>query len=335
MSFASEARAELCRLRIDRQCCAVAECCGVLLYSTVFSRERVRISTASPEFAARLPKLFSKAFALTFDGLPPAYAAGEKTPQCRGESSGPAFSGAEAGCRPGRYTFTVTDRDKLQRIFETFGLDFLSPTPVHVNFALLEEECCRIALIRGAFLAGGSVTDPVKGTHLELSTPHRAAARETCSILQELDFQPGESQRAGHTLLYFKQSDKIADFLTTIGAGVTAMGVMTARVDKEMRNRITRQINCDSANADRTVTASREQIDAIRRVSAKFGGLDALPEGLRDAALLRITNPEASLADLSKLSFPPVSKSCLSHRLNRILALAAEEELPKKSADCL
>ena len=91
-----------------------------------------------------------------------------------------------------------------------------------------------------------------------------------------------------------------------------------------MRNTVTRQINCDSANADKTVSAAQEQLLAIRRYSARYG-LDTLPEPLKDAALLRITNPAASLSDLAKLSNPPVTKSCLSHRLRKIAELGSRE----------
>ena len=102
------------------------------------------------------------------------------------------------------------------------------------------------------------------------------------------------------------------------------MGVMTAKVEKEMRNTVTRQINCDSANADKTVAAAQEQLAAIRRIVKDYGSLDVLPETLKDAALLRITNPEASLADLAELSFPKVSKSCLSHRLKKLMTYTPE-----------
>ena len=91
-----------------------------------------------------------------------------------------------------------------------------------------------------------------------------------------------------------------------------------------MRNTVTRQINCDTANADKTVSAALKQDAAIRKL-LKREGLDALPEALRDAAFLRLANPEASLADLALLSNPPVTKSCLSHRLNKIIALAEKE----------
>ena len=265
-----------------------------------YAPDGIRITTANPAFAARLPKLFKKAFGLSFDSLPPENAIGKRS-------------------------FLITDRAKIAAIYAAFGNDASNALVHHVNFAILEEDCCRISFLRGAFLAGGSVTDPEKRYHLEVATTHRQVERETFTLMQELGFNPKESSREGNALLYFKQSDAIADFLTAIGAPVTGMAVITTRVDKEMRNTITRQINCDSANADKTVNAAQEQLTAIRRYASLYG-LDSLPEPLKDAALLRITNPAASLADLSRLSYPAVTKSCLSHRLKKIADLVKEEK---------
>ena len=284
MSFSSRAKAELCQARPDRKCCAVAESYGVLLYCNTFSANEIRVITASPEFASRLPKLFRKAFGVSFDRLPPEGAEGKR-----------------------------------------FGADRGATLSHHINFGVIEEDCCRASFIRGAFLAGGSVTDPEKRYHLELATSHRSVSREAYSILLDMGFSPKETERAGNSLLYFKQADAIADFFTTIGASGTAMDIMTAKVEKEMRNTVTRQINCDSHNADKTVAAAQEQMNAIRRI-AKDYGLDALPEPLKDAALLRIANPEASLADLATLSYPPVTKSCLNHRFKKIMGFKPEKE---------
>ena len=292
MSFSSDAKAELCRDKPEKKCCALAESYGVLLYCHSFSAREIRIITASDDFAARLPKLFRRAFSLSFDMLP-----------------------AEGA--PGKKSFLIREEKKLRAIFAAFGAEFDSTLSHHVNFGVLEEDCCRASFIRGAFLAGGSVTDPEKRYHLELATPHQSVCREVTSLLLDMGFSPKETSRAGNALLYFKQADSIADFFTAIGAPTTAMAVMTA---KEMRNTVTRQINCDSANADKTVAAAQEQIAAIRRISREYGSLDVLPEPLKDAALLRITNPEASLADLAMLSYPPVTKSCLSHRLKKIMS---------------
>lgn len=300
MSFSGNTKEEICRQKLDRVCCAVAESYGVLLFCHTYAPDGIRITTANPAFAARLPKLFKKAFGLSFDSLPPENAIGKRS-------------------------FLITDRAKIAAIYAAFGNDASNALVHHVNFAVLEEDCCRISFLRGAFLAGGSVTDPEKRYHLEVATTHRQVERETFTLMQELGFNPKESSREGNALLYFKQSDAIADFLTAIGAPVTGMAVITTRVDKEMRNTITRQINCDSANADKTVAAAQEQLAAIRRIVKEFGSLDVLPEPLRDAALLRVTNPEASLADLAQLSFPPVSKSCLSHRLKKLMNYHPEE----------
>lgn len=298
MSFSSDAKAELCQSRIDRKCCAVAESYGALLYCSTFSAQEIRIITASAELAARLPRLFKRAFSLSFDVLPK-------------EGSG-------------KKSLIINEKEKLQNIFSTFGADIDATLTHHLNYGVIEEECCRTAFVRGAFLAGGSVTDPEKNYHLELATPHHSVSREMFSLLLDMGFSPKETRRGANSLLYFKKADSIADVFTKLGAPVTAMKVMTAKVDKEMRNTVTRQINCDSANADKTVAAAQEQLEAIRRIAGEYG-LDALPEQLKQAALLRITNPEASLADLARLSYPPVTKSCLSYRLKKIISFQPEE----------
>ncbi len=299
MSFSSDAKAELCQQRMDKKALALAECYGALLYGHSFSPREIRLITASPDFAQRLPRLFKRAFSLGFDLCP------------------------EPG-QSGKQRFLIRDPAKLRTVFEAFGADPEGTLSHHINFGVLEEEGTLEAFVRGAFLAGGSVTDPEKRFHLELATSHRSVSREMHTVLLDLGFSPKEAERGGSALLYFKKADAIADFFTSLGAPVTAMGVMTAKVDKEMRNTVTRQINCDSANADKTVAAAQEQLDAIRRYVRRFG-LDALPEPLRDTALLRIANPAASLADLALLSDPPVTKSCLSHRLKKIMSIAPKE----------
>lgn len=164
MSFSSDAKAELCQAKTDRKCCAVAECYGVLLYCNTFSTREIRIITASGGFAARLPKLLRRGFGLRFDSLP------------------------DAGT--GKKTLIINDRDKLARIFSAFGSEPEGSLSHHINFGVIEEDCCRTAFVRGAFLAGGSVTDPEKRYHLELATPHRSVSREMFSVLLDMGFSP-------------------------------------------------------------------------------------------------------------------------------------------------
>ena len=138
------------------------------------------------------------------------------------------------------------------------------------------------------------------------------------ALLTELGFAARSIDRGANTVLYFKKSEAIEDFLTKIGAPCAAMDIMSAKVEKSMNNSINRKVNCDTANADKVVAAAQEQIDAIRRIERDYG-LDVLPEKLQSAALLRIANPEASLADLATLSYPPVTKSCLNYRLKKLM----------------
>jgi hypothetical protein len=293
MSFSSNVKAELCRENPTKHCCAVAECYGILLYCHTFTSREIKITTSSREFSEILPRLFRRAFSLSFDALP--------DPE-----------------HNGRYSFSITDPEKISAVFEHFGYDSTSTLAHHINLGVLESDCCKASFIRGAFLAGGSITDPSKRYHLEFVTDHASVSREMFTVLLEMGFDPRSTTRAGNYITYFKQSEAIEDLFTTIGAPVAAMDIMGAKVEKDMRNAINRRVNCDSANADKIVSASQMQLEKIRAIDHQYG-LDSLPEKLQETALLRIANPEASISELAMLSNPPVTKSCLSHRLRKLM----------------
>ena len=219
--------------------------------------------------------------------------------------------------------FQITDPDKLRRVVDTLGYDPRQALVLHVNFAMLEEDCCRVSFLRGAFLAGGSVTDPEKRYHLELSTSHVQASREVSALLQEMGFLPRSVMRSGSAVIYFKQSEHIEDLLTTLGAPVAATEIMTAKVDKEIRNGANRAMNCDMANVNKTLDAAQEQMSAIERLrgSARW---DRLPEKLRQTAELRLEYPELSLMQLAEKCDPPVTKSCMNHRMRKLMEEAKE-----------
>ena len=294
ISFAGKVKNELCRVGISRQCCARAEGYGVLLYGNTFTPGEIRIITENGDFAARLPKLFQKAFGVKFDRVPE-------------EMNG-----------KGKLIFGITAPEKLEKIINTLGYDARQLTALHVNFGILEEDCCRTAFLRGAFLAGGSVTDPEKRYHLELATSHVPASREVQALMEEMGFLPRSIRRGADALLYFKQSEHIEDFLTKIGAPAAAMDIMTAKVDKEIRNGANRAMNCDMANVNKTLDAVAAQQEAIKKLESA-GQLDKLPEKIQETARLRMQNPELPLAQLAALFDPPISKSCLNHRIRKIM----------------
>ena len=255
----------------------------------------MRITTESAPFAARLPALFQKAFQVSFDRLP------------------------EAGA--GKQIFSITRPDKLSALWSAFGYEPAGALAHHINFAVLEEEHCRLAFFRGAFLAGGSVTDPSKRYHLELATPHRSVSRELRALMQEAGFSPKESCRKANYITYFKQSEAIEDFLTAIGAPLAAMEIMNAKAEKDLRGSVNRRVNCDAANLDKAVDAAQVQLEAIATLEER-GLLEELPDKLKEAVDLRVAHPEFTLTQLAELCNPPVSKSAFNHRLRKLVSLS-------------
>lgn len=299
LSFSAAAKAEICRLQPAKHCCALAQCFGILLFCNSFSADSIRIITESREFAYTLPRLFKKAFNLDFDSFP-------------------------SMASPGKLIFQITDPEKIQTIMEQYGFHPNETLALHVNMPIVEEECCKAAFLRGAYLAGGSVTDPEKGYHLELATTHQSVAAESFLLLSEaLGFDPKKAKRGGGQVLYFKQSDQISDCLTFLGAPVAAMGIMEAKLEKELNNKINRRCNCDDANISKVVEAAQEQLAAIRTLRLR-GVVEQLPNKLQQAIIAREKNPEASLSELAAMMEPPISKPAMNHRLKKLLELAKE-----------
>ncbi|MBR5569709.1 MAG: DNA-binding protein WhiA [Oscillospiraceae bacterium] len=298
MSFSAKAKAEICKIIPQKRCCALAQCFGILLFCNTFGAGGIRIITESRDFSQLLPKLFKKAFNISFDRQPEADATG-------------------------KLNFQINDSEKLSAIMEQYGftLDTLS---LHINLPVVEEDCCKAAFLRGAFLAGGSVTDPEKGYHMELATTHQSVAREGYALIQEvMGFYPKSSGRGGGQVLYLKQSDLISDVLTYLGAPVAAMGIMEAKLEKELNNRVNRRCNCDDANTSKVVEAAQEQLNAIRTIRNK-GQFEQLPVKLQQAAVAREENPEVSLTELAAMMEPPITKPAMNHRLQKLVQMAQE-----------
>lgn len=299
VSFSGSAKAELCRLFPQKSCCALAECFGILLFCNTFTQDSVRIVTESREFSQILPKLFRKAFGFGFDSMPEANGSGKRV-------------------------FQITELAKLAAIMDAYGFTRGSTLALHVNLPVVEEECCKAAFLRGAFLAGGSVTDPAKGYHLEIATTHQSVARETYALMEEaMGFYPKQAARSGAQVLYIKQSDRLADCLTYLGAPVAAMGIMEARLEKDLNNKVNRRCNCDDANISKVVEAAQEQLCAIRLLRER-GMLETLPPKLLQAALAREAHPESTLTELATQMEPAISKPAMSHRLQRLVQMAKE-----------
>lgn len=301
LSFSASAKAEICKEVPQSGCCALAQCFGILLFCNSFTETQIKIITESQDFARLLPRLFRKAFSVSFDTLPEEGAAG-------------------------KLVFVIRGPEKIAAIMSAFGFDTGSTLSLHINLPIVEEDCCKAAFLRGAFLAGGSVTSPAKAYHLELATTHRIVSRECDALIREtLGFSPKTASRSGAQVLYLKQSELISDFLTYLGAPVAAMGIMEARLEKELNNQVNRCCNCDDANTSKVVEAAQEQLEAIRTLQ-RAGLLVQLPDKLQLTAALRLENPELPLSELAEEFDPPVTKSCLNHRLRKLMELAKSVE---------
>ena len=299
LSFSAAAKEEVCRDFPHDHCCALAQCFGILLFCNSFTMDGIRIITESREFAYILPKLFKKAFDISFDSYPSLAA-------------------------PGKLVFQITETDKIERIMDAFGFSAQDTLALHINYPVVEEPCCRNAFLRGAFLAGGSVTDPAKGYHLEFATTHFAVSRECNVLMQEvLGFYPKTAARAGGQVLYMKQSDQIADFLTYLGAPVASMGILEAKLEKELNNKVNRRCNCDDANTSKVVEAAQEQLTAIRTLT-DLGLMEKLPAKLKQAALARQDNPSASLSELAAMMDPAITKPAMNNRMKKLVQMAKE-----------
>jgi len=269
----------------------------MLLFGNTFSMREIRIITGNKFLGERIVALFLTAFNTSFDIMPDE-------------------------AQSGKQAFIINKAEKISRIFEAYGFSKENLLAHHVNYGVLEDDCCRVSFARGAFLTGGAVTDPAKSYHLEIVTAHYNVSRQTYSLLLEMELMPKEASRSGNYIIYFKHSSAIEDFLTLIGAPIHAMELMSTKIEKDMRNAVNRKVNCDTANVSKMVDAAASQIEAITKLK-DLGLFLKLPEKLKQAANLRLDNPELSIKELADISVPPVTKSCMNHRIRKLAELAA------------
>lgn len=225
-----------------------------------------------------------------------------------------------------RTTLAIEDREDRCRVMEYFG-HRRNETGIRINPSVLPSTADKMAFLRGAFLAGGSVSDPNKGYRLEFNVPYQNLSEslmELLSDIPELELHPKLTQRKGSYVVYLKISEEITDLLTYMGAVQSSMEYMQVKMLKEVRNDVNRRTNFDTANIDKTVSAAAEQIRAISWLK-EHGRLGKLSEELQKVAQARLDNPEMSLRELELALGKTVSRSGLNHRLQKLVSLAKEE----------
>lgn len=308
MSFSSEVKEELSRMEVSGRHCQIAELAAVIsMCGRVLVDEKeqfqIRIHTENVYVARKSFTLLRKSFNIK----------------------------ADVSVRRGRknrlYTVAVNDKEASYRILQAARLidenhEIREDLSLHSN-QVVQMECCRRAFFRGAFLAAGSVSDPEKSYHLELVCTTERKAEQLVEIMKRFALDGKQILRKHNYVVYLKDGEQIVDALNIMGAHIALMEMENVRIVKDIRNSVNRKLNCEMANITKTVTAANKQMADIQFLAGKIG-LSALPENLREIALLRLEYPDATLSELGEMLNPPVGKSGVNHRLRKLGNLAKE-----------
>ena len=304
MSYSSETKEELCRLEPDSVCCLLAELSGIVSAAgSVIYRgggdKRLSIETENSSVARRVFRLLRDVFDVQ-----------------------PELVTVKRARLGGRSAHRIEIRgDEASFVLEGCGIQMMLRRAVPREVTV--RKCCRMAFLRGVFLASGSVTDPEKEYHLEFVLGDEAFAAALAKLIARFDLDAHITTRRQMTLVYLKGQNEITDMLSIFGAQSARFAMEDAFIRKELRNNANRAVNCDSANMERAIAAASRQAQAISWL-IQTAGEASLPPALLQTAKLRMQHPEASLEELGKLLDPPVGKSGVNHRLRRLEQMAAE-----------
>ncbi len=288
MSFADSLREELCALPIKKPCCRRALAAAFLLTATREGGGLVRIRVGHEQAATLLSESLAKVYS--------------KVPE--------VTAGGSHGHRYWELTLASPAASKLTAQLQNEDADAVAL--LHLDAC----ESCRSSFLRGLFFSCGSVSDPQKLSHLEFSM-RGDTTDVTARALDALGYPPKRVTRQGKCGLYYKNANAVRDLVTLMGSHNLIYRFYNAQIERDIRNDENRATNCVARNIEKSVSAAARQMEAIG-VLMEHGRFDALPEPVRQTALLRYQNPDATLDELRALHKPPISKSGLSHRLQKL-----------------
>jgi len=224
------------------------------------------------------------------------------------------------------YMVLIPEEVDVKGLLQELGIiekDDLFNIHYGVPVEVIKNENCKRAYIKGAFLGGGSISNPEKTYHLEFVTHDQDYANELSDLINSYKLNSKVIQRKNSFVIYLKEGEQIVDLLNIIGAHNALLELENIRIMKEMRNNVNRIVNCETANLSKTVNAAVRQVESIKLIESEIG-LDRLPKNLKEVAKLRLAFPDESLKELGAMLNPPVGKSGVNHRLRRIEKIADE-----------
>ncbi len=297
MSFASTIKDSLCTIPVENECCRLSQLVALVGFAGTYSAERLKIKTENENVALCVSQMLCD--------ITPSDSISYKMPKTKS----------------GIHIVTLSGDDATLVAKKLFISDENGNIPSFEQEDIIKGQCCKMAFLRGAFLGGGSMSDPSKNYHAEFVTKNARLADFVAAILLSEDISAKITVRKNSFVIYIKDSEAIANLLGLMGAGMSMMEFYNIKIEREVRNNVNRQVNCDSANVDKITAAASKQLEAIRKIKATIG-FESLPETLVEIATLREQNPEMSLKELGTLLSPPIGKSGVNHRLERICEIA-------------
>lgn len=293
MSFTSKVKSELSQLEFLNECCKRSFTYGFLLYGKSFTSRSVSCSTDYLDVITAFERTIK-------------------------ETSG--VETAVDRLKSGKYTLKIPSAEGRRRIIEYYDHTADSLT-LRINRGVFEDDDCYGAFLRGVFLSCGSIVNPDKGYHIEFVVPFRNLSMDLLKILTDFGLKAKYIIRKYSYVIYIKDSGSIEDLLTLMGATNSSLELMVIKIQKDVKNRINRKMNFESANMSRSIEAGLAQIDAIEIIKNKQG-LDSLSDELKEVALLRLENPDMSLKQIGESLSVPISRSGVNHRLKKIVEIA-------------
>lgn len=218
------------------------------------------------------------------------------------------------------YSLSVEDSKDRHKLLSYFNIKN-SESSSEIDIKKIVKNKYIKYFIAGVFLVCGSINNPKKEYHLEFVVSNEKLANKLIQILFEFEITAKLTKRKSSYVVYIKESENIEDLLTLMGASKSTLELMNIKIVKEMRNKVNRAVNCDSANIEKTLKASEKQIKNIELIESKIG-LSSLPLELQEIALLRLNNPDWNLKEISQNLTPPISRSGANHRFERIAKIA-------------
>jgi len=300
VSFSSEVKKELCLLPGGGRHCDIAELAGIINTCGNFTTNRLKMQTENPVVAKRCFTLLKKSFSICCE----------------------VSIGTQTLKRSKVYSICTNDSRETDKVLHATGMQSTEPLPwKHLNPMVVRGNCCKRSYVRGAFLAGGSVSDPEKSYHMEFVNTKQSLANALMELLNQMELNAKLISRKSYYVVYLKEGSNIVDLLNIMGAHKSLLNLENLRIIKDMRNSVNRIVNCETANINKVVNAAIAQIEDIEFID-HIRGINSLPEQLEEVARARLLHPEASLKEIAAMLGSTVGKSGVNHRLRKISEIA-------------